>query len=385
MRVLTVFGTRPEAVKLAPVAVELAKDPGRISAKVCVTGQHRNMLDQVLELFAIKPDVDLDIMTAGQTLSEVAGRVLLRIEPVFREFKPDCVVVQGDTTTAMAVAIAGFYCRTKIAHVEAGLRSYNKQRPFPEEINRRMISQVADWHFAPTWRAADNLRAEGIPPENVVVTGNTVVDALLHIAQRPPSSRTLDLFNSLGLACDRPRREPHIILVTAHRRESFGEGIESICRALLKLSEIYRERIRLIYPVHPNPNVHHTVRRLLDNVDNILLLSPLDYESLIHVMRRCDLILTDSGGIQEEAPTFRVPVLVMRETTERPEGIEAGVARLIGLDHERIVGTVRHLLDNPVERQLMSNAANPYGDGSAARRIVEKLLARQAQPENRCE
>ncbi|MEA3440363.1 MAG: UDP-N-acetylglucosamine 2-epimerase (non-hydrolyzing) [Chloroflexota bacterium] len=379
LRILSIFGTRPEAVKMAPVVQELARTP-EIESIVCVTAQHRQMLDQVLELFDIQPDVDLDLMRHNQTLPELTASVLTRIDPVLREINPDWVLVQGDTTTVMAAALAAYYRRILIGHVEAGLRTGDKWQPFPEEINRRVAGVVADLHLAPTDWARSNLLNEGVPEENIIVTGNSVIDALQLISARPPTSEVQYLLKSLDIPDQIldpiPDNSPlpRLVLITAHRRENFGQPLENICQAIYTLAEIYRESVRFVYPVHLNPNVQEPVYRILGEVPNVTLLQPMDYLPLVHLMKRATLILTDSGGIQEEAPGLGVPVLVLREVTERPEGVQAGTVRLVGTDTNRIVSEARHLLDDPSEHERMAHAVNPYGDGHAAMRIVQAIL-----------
>jgi UDP-N-acetylglucosamine 2-epimerase (non-hydrolysing) len=364
MKVLAVFGTRPEAIKLAPVISELKRHP-EVTSKVCVTAQHREMLDQVLRLFEIMPDYDLNVMEGNQTPTQVASAVLSRLEPILQKERPDWVLVQGDTTTVAAASLAAFYTRIKVGHVEAGLRTENKYNPFPEEINRRLVSHLADLHFAPTERARANLLAEGVRNEAIFITGNTVVDALLMILERTEGHDPLP-----DLSIDPDRK---LILVTAHRRESFGEGLVNICRALKEIAESTNE-VEIVYPVHLNPNVRATVQRELRGVERVHLMPPLDYVSFVHLMSHAYLILTDSGGIQEEAPSLGKPVLVMREATERPEAVEAGVARLVGTAPQRIVGETLRLLKDGEHYNRMARARNPFGDGHAAERIVGILL-----------
>lgn len=374
MRVLSIFGTRPEAVKMAPVLMELARQP-EIESLVCVTAQHREMLDQVLDLFHIHPDVDLNIMQPNQTLSELSAAIFTRLDPVLQQLKPDWVLVQGDTTTVMTAALAAYYHRIHVGHVEAGLRSGDKWQPFPEEINRKVAGIVTDLHFAPTDWARDNLLRENVPPEQIFVTGNTVIDALQYVAALPPSTEVVDLYTRTGLTLDSGKSEfPRLILVTAHRRENFGAPLRQICQALRRLAEIYGEGVRIVYPVHLNPNVQQTVYPLLGDLANVVLLPPLDYLPFVHLMKRATLILTDSGGMQEEAPGLGVPVLVLRNVTERPEGVRAGTVRLVGTDTDTIVVEARRLLDDAQAYQAMALAANPYGDGQAAKRIVKILL-----------
>jgi UDP-N-acetylglucosamine 2-epimerase (non-hydrolysing) len=366
IRVLTVFGTRPEAIKLAPVIDELRRRSG-IVCKVCVTAQHREMLDQVIDLFGIVPDYDLNLMRKNQTLSQLAASVLERLAPVLQAECPDWVVVQGDTTTTAITALGAFYHRARVAHVEAGLRSFDKWQPFPEEINRRVTGVIADIHFAPTEQSRQNLLREGVVESCVQVTGNTIIDALKRIQILPwdPSSlgKKAHVLESPG---------SKLILVTVHRRENFGEPMVQICGALRKLAERY-PHIHLVVPVHRNPNVWEPVHRLLGKVSNITLLPPLDYLTLVHLMMRSYIVITDSGGIQEEAPALGVPALVLREVTERPEGVASGNVKLVGSDPQRIICETARLLDDPYEHLRMARAVNPYGDGHAAERIADAL------------
>jgi UDP-N-acetylglucosamine 2-epimerase len=364
LKIISVFGTRPEAIKMAPVIRELAKYPDRISNKVCVTAQHRQMLDQVLVLFDIHPDYDLDIMQESQTPTQVAASVLTRLEPVLQREKPDWVLIQGDTTTTMAASVAAYYARVKVGHVEAGLRTHDKWQPFPEEINRRIAGVVADLHFAPTERSQQNLLREGVPNENILVTGNPVIDALHWVVEQPFDYGTLDL----------NLQQARLILVTAHRRENFGKPLENICIALRKIAERYGDQVQIVYPVHLNPNVQEPVTRLLKGIDNITLLPPLDYLPLVWLMKQAYLVLTDSGGIQEEAPGLGKPVLVLREITERPEAVDAGTVKLVGTDRTSILNATIRLMEDASEYQKMATAINPYGDGHAANRIVKALL-----------
>jgi UDP-N-acetylglucosamine 2-epimerase (non-hydrolysing) len=374
LKVLAVFGTRPEVIKLAPVIRELRKYPDRVMCKVCVTAQHRQMLDQMLQVFQIQPDYDLNIMQDNQSPSYVAARVLMELEGVIQREKPDWVLIQGDTTTVAAAALAAYYAGVKVAHVEAGLRTGDKWRPFPEEINRRVVGAIADLHFAPTALARANLLREGVAPEAVVVTGNPVIDALRWIAAQPPSPAAVELLARAGVPSGQ-----RLVLVTAHRRESFGVGILALCQALAELAERFPE-LTILYPVHPNPNVHRPVHQILGRIPNIMLTEPLDYAILVHIMTQAVLVLTDSGGIQEEAPSLGKPVLVLREVTERPEAIQAGTARLVGTDPQRIVSETVRLLTDPAEYNRMARAVNPYGDGRAAERIVSALLGEPFQP-----
>jgi len=362
-RVLTVFGTRPEAIKLAPVILEMGKHPERFENLTCVTAQHRDMLDQVLEWFQIEPHYDLNLMKPNQGLAEFASRALVTVSEVLQELQPDVMLVQGDTTTVVMAALAAFYQRIPVGHVEAGLRTRQRYNPFPEEINRRMAGVLATFHFAPTDRAADALRGEQVPEENIFITGNTVIDALLMTVRRPVN---LELDFSLD-----GRR---MILVTAHRRENFGAPFESICLALRDLVERNAE-VDIVYPVHMNPNVRDPVGRILAGHPRIHLIEPLRYEQFGHLMSKAYLILTDSGGIQEEAPVLGKPTLVMRETTERPEAIEAGTARLVGTDRHRIVTEAEHLLYNEEAYHTMAQCGSPFGDGRAAERVAKILLA----------
>lgn len=385
LRVLSVFGTRPEAVKMAPIIKTLATAPG-IESMVCVTAQHRQMLDQVLDLFHIVPDVDLDLMQHGQTLAGLTAAVFTHLDRVLEQVQPDWVLVQGDTTTVMSTALLAYYHRIHVGHVEAGLRTGDKWQPFPEEINRRVASVTTDLHFAPTDWARENLLKEGIPSNHILVTGNPVIDALHTVASLPAPPVTLELLKRLEITGKSSGTSPQtlgstskrLILITAHRRENFGEPMEKICFALRQLAEDYRDEVEFVYPVHLNPNVQEPVYRLLGNVPNITLLPPLDYYPWVHLIKSSSLLLTDSGGLQEEAPGLGVPVLVMREVTERPEGIQAGTVRLVGTDPERIIAETRRLLDDPQAHHEMAQAVNPYGDGHAAPRIVQAILDYQA-------
>lgn len=372
MKVLTVFGTRPEAIKMAPLAISLAADP-RFDAKVCVTAQHREMLDQVLQLFRIQPDFDLNIMRPGQDLTDVTTAVLQGLKAVLSSFKPDIVLVHGDTTTTFSTTLAAYYHQIPVAHVEAGLRTGNLYSPWPEEANRKLTAALAEVHFAPTDTSRQNLLREGVPPDHIIVTGNTVIDALLDV------SRRLDTDPGLRAEAASPTSSltasGRVILVTGHRRESFGGGFERICQALVKIARDHPD-VSIIYPVHLNPNVRGPVNRLLTGIENIHLIEPLDYLPFVHLMKNAYLILTDSGGIQEEAPSLGKPVLVMRDTTERPEAITAGTVRLVGTDTDTIVEEIGSLLDDKAAYRSMSRAHNPYGDGKACQRILETLLAR---------
>jgi UDP-N-acetylglucosamine 2-epimerase (non-hydrolysing) len=367
LKVLTVFGTRPEAVKLGPVVRELARHSDHIDSRVCVTAQHRDMLDQVLNIFGVQPEYDLDVMQDNQTPTQVASIVLARLEPILQLEQPDWVLVQGDTTTVAAAALAAFYARARVGHVEAGLRTGDRWQPFPEEINRRIAGVIADRHFAPTLRSRDNLLREDVPAHQILVTGNPGIDALQWITAQPESPLVREL---LG---DAP--EARTILVTAHRRENFGQPLHEICLALRELVERYAGSVRVVYPVHRNPNVWGPAHALLGDVPCITLTPPLDYLSNLQLMKRAYLVVTDSGGIQEEATGLGIPGLVLREVTERPEGVETGALRLVGTDRARIVAAASRLLDDEREHARMAEAENPFGDGHASERIVASLLA----------
>ena len=369
IRIMTVFGTRPEAIKLSPVIQQLEKDP-RFKSIVVVTAQHREMLDQVLDLFKINPNRDLDLMRDNQDLASLTASIFIHLDPVLEEFKPDWLLVQGDTTTAMAATLAAYYRRIKVGHVEAGLRTGDKWQPFPEEINRRVASVTADLHFAPTEWARNNLLREGIADDLIKVTGNTIIDALSQITAFPVPKEIEDILEKKGILSGKKQ----LIVVTAHRRENFGIPIKNICSALQSLADRYREKIEIIYPVHLNPNVNEPVREMLKNIPNITLLPPLEYLSLVHLLKHAYLILTDSGGIQEEATGLGIPCLVLRKITERPEGVDAGVLKLVGIDTDTILDEAAHLLDDQSAYQAMAHTANPYGDGNAAIKIVKRLL-----------
>ncbi|HYS43917.1 MAG TPA: UDP-N-acetylglucosamine 2-epimerase (non-hydrolyzing) [Geobacteraceae bacterium] len=380
MKILSIFGTRPEAIKMAPVLKELERHPERFASRVCVTAQHRQMLDQVLNLFEIRPAYDLDLMRPGQDLFDITANVLLGLKGVLEAERPDLVLVHGDTTTTMAATLAAYYCRIPVGHVEAGLRTHNKYAPFPEEINRRVTGAVADLHFAPTPWARDNLLREGVAAAAIHVTGNTVIDALLAVVgkvRQPEHEAEIVAYlrhrlpKNSSLLTRHPSR---VILVTGHRRENFGEGFENICRALADIATA-RPDVEIVYPVHLNPNVQEPVRRILgeERLTNVHLIEPVDYLPFVWLMDRSHLIITDSGGVQEEAPSLGKPVLVMRETTERPEAVEAGTVKLVGTDRERIVSEALQLLDDTEAYRAMSLAHNPYGDGKAAERIVAAL------------
>ncbi|ELY4576489.1 UDP-N-acetylglucosamine 2-epimerase (non-hydrolyzing) [Cronobacter turicensis] len=369
MRVLTVFGTRPEAIKMAPLVHALAQDPA-FDTRVCVTAQHREMLDQVLHLFSIVPDYDLNIMKPGQGLTEITCRILEGLKPILTEFRPDVVLVHGDTTTTIATSLAAFYQRIPVGHVEAGLRTGDLYSPWPEEANRTLTGHLAMYHFAPTELSRQNLLRENIPEARIFVTGNTVIDALIAVRDRVLADEPL----RLRLETQYPflDGDKKMILVTGHRRESFGEGFEQICRALADIAAQNRD-VQIVYPVHLNPNVTEPVNRILGHVENVVLIEPQEYLPFVWLMNHAWLILTDSGGIQEEAPSLGKPVLVMRETTERPEAVEAGTVRLVGTDTQRIVAEVTRLLHDEAAYQAMSHAHNPYGDGQACERILHAL------------
>lgn len=363
--VLVVFGTRPEGIKMAPVVAALRRETS-LDVKTCVTGQHREMLDQVLRLFDIKPDVDLAIMKSGQDLTDITSTILLKLRDVLAQIKPAIILVHGDTSTTFAASLAAFYARIPVAHVEAGLRTHNKYSPFPEEINRKLTAGLTDIHFAPTENAKSNLIAEGILETSIHVTGNTVIDALMGTVKRIEESKELD--NSLHREFDFLETSKKTILVTGHRRENFGQGIKDICRALIEISQ--RKDVQIVYPVHPNPNIQKPVEELLSQYPNIHLIPPRDYLPFIHLLKRSYIILTDSGGIQEEAPSLGKPVLVMRDTTERPEAVLAGTVKLVGTSTDLIVKHATQLLDDPVLYESFSRKNNPYGDGQASKRIA---------------
>ncbi len=367
LKVLTVFGTRPEAIKMAPLIAELERHPGRIANRNCLTGQHKDMVAPLIDLFGIRVDHDLALMRPNQTLEHITVAVLQEVGRILRDEKPDLLLVQGDTTTSMGAALAAFYAGVKVGHVEAGLRTFDKTQPYPEEANRKIIDAVADVFFAHTDLAKQHLLNEGIAEGAIEVTGNTVIDALLDVAGRPYS------FEGTPLAT-LPFDTRRIVLVTAHRRESFGGPFESLCQGLRELAHKYRDDIVLVYPVHRNPNVREVVERTLAGLPNVRLTDPLDYMPLVHLMKRCHLVLTDSGGLQEEAPSLGKPVLVMRQTTERQEGVEAGTVKLVGTDAADIVREASRLLDDPAAYAAMAQRINPYGDGTASVRTVGRIL-----------
>lgn len=366
MKLLVVFGTRPEAIKMAPLIKELKSKP-QFEVKVCVTAQHRQMLDQVLELFEITPDYDLNLMMPGQSLTQLTCNILQGMESVFTQFKPDWVLVHGDTSTTLGTSLAAYYQQISVAHVEAGLRTFNIYSPWPEEANRQITARLANLHFAPTEQARNNLLREGVRPEHIHVTGNTVIDALLSVSQQLDENDVLkERVASLLPFIDASKR---LVLVTGHRRENFGSGFESICLALKDIAEY--TNVQVVYPVHLNPNVQEPVKRILDGLTNVHLIAPLDYLPFIYLMKQSHIILTDSGGIQEEAPSLGKPVMVMRDTTERPEALAAGTVVLVGTERSNIVNTTFSLLNNSNLYEKMSSTHNPYGDGSASRMISD--------------
>jgi len=365
-KILVIFGTRPEAIKLCPVVLELRSRP-QFQVEVCVTAQHRALLDQVLAAFAVEPEHDLDLMRPDQTLSESASRILAALDPLLAARQPDLVLVQGDTTTTLCGALAAFHRRIPVGHVEAGLRTWDNWQPFPEEMNRVLTTRLARLHFAATEWAARNLLAEGVLQRHIAITGNPGIDAVLYVRDR--------LERGLLRGPGWPQLDPakKLIAVTAHRRESFGEGFQRICSALARLAQ--RADVEIVYPVHPNPNVQEPVRQQLGGLGNVFLLEPLDYVPFVDLMRRAWLLITDSGGVQEEGPSLGKPILVMREKTERPEAVEAGTVRLVGTDPERIVGEASRLLDDREEYERLARVHNPYGDGQASRRIADVILS----------
>jgi UDP-N-acetylglucosamine 2-epimerase (non-hydrolysing) len=373
-KILLVFGTRPEAIKMAPLVHALRAEPESFEVNVCVTAQHRQMLDQVLRIFAIKPDIDLGVMQPGQDLFDVTANVLLGMRAVLAENRPDALLVHGDTTTTFATAMAGFYAGVPVGHVEAGLRTYDMTAPFPEEFNRQMTSKVARWHFAPTALSRDNLLAEQVPPSAITVTGNTVIDSLYWVLGRIKldPERRLVSDKVLNDALSFSWLTQKFVLITGHRRENFGDGFLQICSAIHDLALRYTD-VHFVYPVHLNPNVRKPVNTLLTGLANVHLIEPLDYEPFVYLLKHAHIVLTDSGGIQEEAPSLGKPVLVMREVTERPEAVEAGTVELVGADKARIIIGVARLLDDQVYYQAMSRAHNPYGDGNACQKIIDVL------------
>lgn len=368
--ILLIFGTRPEAIKFAPLIKQLALHNNHLNVKVCITGQHKSMLNQVLDFFDIKPDFDLDLMKPNQSLNELTANILVSLKQIFNNgYDPEYVMVQGDTTTAMAGALAAFYEKKKIIHLEAGLRSFDKFAPFPEETNRVIISRIADLHLAPTLKAKTNLLDEGIRKEDILLCGNTVIDALLlglNIINKNNETEYYKKFSGVDF-------NKRIILVTGHRRENFGQPFENVCNAIRFIAEKYHD-VQFVYPVHLNPNVQKTVREIIGSTNNVLLMDPLEYNFLIWLMSRAFIVLTDSGGIQEEAPSLGKPVLVLREVTERMEGVESGTAKLVGADYNKIITNIEELLNNDSTYKKMSTAINPYGDGSSSKQITDFLL-----------
>ena len=391
-KIMLVFGTRPEAIKMAPLVKKFQEQSDRIETIVCVTGQHRQMLDQVLDLFEIKPDFDLNIMKAGQDLYDVTSRVLLGMRDVLREAKPDVVLVHGDTTTSTAAALAAFYQQIPVGHVEAGLRTHNIYSPWPEEMNRLITGRIASFHFAPTPLSRKNLMREAIPDQQILVTGNTVIDALYWVVDKIKQDQTLDaqltnILKEAGYDVGRLDGGRRLVLITGHRRENFGEGFIHMCTAIRDLAHRY-PNVDFVYPMHLNPNVRRPIQQVFEGLDslssgegwgeagNLFFIEPLEYLSFVYLMEKSTIVLTDSGGIQEEAPGLGKPVLVMRDTTERPEALDAGTVKLVGTDYDKIVSEVSLLLDDPQAYAAMSQAVNPYGDGEACGRIVNALLYR---------
>jgi UDP-N-acetylglucosamine 2-epimerase (non-hydrolysing) len=381
-KILSIFGTRPEAIKMAPVIKELEKHTGKFISRICVTAQHRQMLDQVLDLFEIRPDYDLNIMKPGQDLFDVTCNVLQGLKKILQKEQPDMVLVHGDTTTTMAASLAAFYSQIPVGHVEAGLRTHNKFSPFPEEINRQITSRITDLHFAPTTTARQNLLAESIPESSIHITGNTVIDALLMVVQKIREPENRDIIE-VDLATRYPNLKKiltrqstsinrRLILVTGHRRENFGDGFETVCQALKQIATEHSD-VEIIYPVHLNPNVQEPVNRILQGLPSVHLIEPLDYLPFVYLLDRAHLIITDSGGVQEEAPSLGKPVLVMRDTTERPEAVDAGTVKLVGTNRGKIVEETKTLLTDAAEYKKMSQAHNPYGDGKACGRIVDTI------------
>lgn len=391
-KIMLVFGTRPEAIKMAPLVKKFQEQSDRIETVVCVTGQHRQMLDQVLDLFEIKPDFDLNIMKAGQDLYDVTSRVLLGMRDVLKEARPDVVLVHGDTTTSTAAALAAFYQQIPVGHVEAGLRTHNIYSPWPEEMNRLITGRIASFHFAPTPLSRKNLMREAIPDQQILVTGNTVIDALYWVVDKIKQDQTLDaqlanILKEAGYDVDRLDGGRRLVLITGHRRENFGEGFIHMCTAIRDLAHRY-PNVDFVYPMHLNPNVRRPIQQVFEGLDslssgegwgeagNLFFIEPLEYLSFVYLMEKSTIVLTDSGGIQEEAPGLGKPVLVMRDTTERPEALDAGTVKLVGTDYDKIVSEVSLLLDDPQAYAVMSQAVNPYGDGEACGRIVNALLYR---------
>lgn len=374
IKALVVFGTRPEAIKMAHLCHALQSNSGIFETKICVTAQHREMLDQVLGVFDINPDIDLNVMKHGQDLTDITSSILLRVRDVFSNYTPDLVLVHGDTTTALATSVAAFYAKIPVGHVEAGLRTNDIYAPFPEEFNRQVISKITKWHFAPTELSRDNLISEGYLAANIAVTGNTVIDSLLWVLRRLDDDidRKNRIINLLSKKLPFDWRNRRYVLITGHRRENFGEGFVSICEALAELAKKFRS-VHFVYPVHLNPNVQDPVNLLLSETDNIHLVAPLDYEPFVYLLKHCFLVLTDSGGIQEEAPSLGKPVLVMRDVTERPEAVDAGTVKLVGANKSKIINETSTLLEDTASYTAMARAHNPYGDGYACDRILNVI------------
>ena len=368
LNILVVIGTRPEAIKLSPIVLELQKHSDKIYVEICITAQHRSLLDDVLINFNITSDHDLDLMSDNQTLEEISSKSLTGISSILKQRSFDWILVQGDTSTALSASLSGFYNRVKVGHIEAGLRTYNKWEPYPEEINRQLISKIADLHFAPTLNAKNYLSLEGVEEETIIVTGNTVVDSLAIASDSQPSKHIQNILDT-----NHPNKK--IIAITAHRRENFGKPLTMICEAIKKLANKYHNECHFIYPVHPNPNVQGTAYNVLNNISNISLIEPLDYFDFIHLLKQSFLIITDSGGIQEEAPSLQIPVFILRNNTERTEGIQNKVGLILGTDKENIITEVSKVIDSESEYHQYIQAANPYGDGQASTRIVNKLLS----------
>ena len=374
-KILLVFGTRPEAIKMAPLVKEFQKDTENFETKVCVTAQHREMLDQVLDLFEIVPEYDLNLMKDGQDLYDITSNVLLGMKDVLKDFSPDVVLVHGDTTTTSAVSLAAFYQKIKVGHVEAGLRTHDLYSPWPEEANRQITGILANYHFSPTITSKENLIKENKDPKNIIVTGNTVIDALFLALDKIKSDKELEFqiisqIKEMGYEIDKERK---IILVTGHRRENHGQGFINICEALKEIAEKNSD-FDIVYPVHLNPNVQKPVKKILSDVENVHLIKPLQYEQFIYLMSKSYFIITDSGGVQEEAPSLGKPVLVMRDTTERPEALEAGTVKLVGTNKDKIISEAQKLIDGKIEYERMSEAHNPYGSGNASEKIVRFLI-----------
>ena len=383
-KVMLVFGTRPEAIKMAPLVKEFQKQPKRVETVVCVTGQHREMLDQVLKIFDIKPDYDLNIMKQGQDLYDVTARVLTGMRDVLKEVKPDVVLVHGDTTTSTAAALAAFYQQIPVGHVEAGLRTHNIYSPWPEEMNRLLTGRLATYHFSPTPLSRNNLIKESVDDRNIIVTGNTVIDALYWVVDKIKNNKELDneledILSKAGYDVNRLNNGKKLVLITGHRRENFGDGFINMCTAIKDLTVKYPD-LDFVYPMHLNPNVHKPIHEVfgenLSGLKNMFFIEPLEYLSFVYLMEKSSIVLTDSGGIQEEAPGLGKPVLVMRDTTERPEALDAGTVKLVGTDYNKIVNEVSSLIDDKAAYEKMSKAVNPYGDGLACGRIVNALLYR---------